>query len=123
MTGAEQDELRCYIVVRRDLKMTRGKESAQVAHAVLGLVLPRAHKARILDWHGQGGGGKIVLSTENAESLMAIAHAAKALGEATYIVTDAGRTMFGGVPTLTCAAIGPAWSSRVRGIFEGCKLR
>ena len=38
-------------------------------------------------------------------------------------IVDAGRTEFGGVPTFTCAAIGPAPAGLINPITGGFKLR
>lgn len=51
---------------------------------------------------------KIVLGVDTEEELLAVHEAAKAAGLPTALIQDMGATEFGGVPTFTTVAIGPA---------------
>jgi peptidyl-tRNA hydrolase, PTH2 family len=105
------------IVIRRDLKMRRGKEYAQAGHASQGwltsqFVAGRGELAVVLgedleSWLGSGT-AKIVVGCTDETELLALVAKAKEAGVYTYVVTDAGNTEFHGVPTITCAAFGPA---------------
>ena len=55
------------IVVRRDLKMSIGKTSAQVAHAALGAYKLSLSKNsdKVTNWENFSGQAKIVLGVEN----------------------------------------------------------
>ena len=50
---------------------------------------------------------KICVRVASEAELLDIEEKAKAAGLGVYVVTDAGHTEFGGVPTKTCLAIGP----------------
>lgn len=79
-----------YIIVRRDLKMRRGKEIAQAAHAAIGLGVP--------------DGPVITLQAKDLSDInLAMSEATKSRWKA-CVVRDAGRTE---VPagTVTCCAI------------------
>ena len=116
----DAEELKQVIVIRRDLKMRRGKEIAQGAHAssawlatvVTEALDPLTHAATVsLDpvafawlttsWR------KVTLQVQTEEELTALHEAALARGLRSHIIRDSGRTEFGGVPTLTALAIGP----------------
>ena len=56
---------------------------------------------------------KICVSVNSEEELIAIYERAKSKGLICSLITDAGLTEFNGVPTKTCAAIGPCWSDEV----------
>ena len=106
------------LVVRRDLKMRRGKEVAQGAHAASMWqarriqhcvmtqtvpVLSNAERAWLFDELST----KVVLQTPSEDSLREVCAAARAAGLRVELVTDVGKTEFDGVPTATCCAIGP----------------
>lgn len=110
------------IVYRRDLKMRKGKIAAQVAHAALRVFFQRGAASGTqlqipltpaMSLWVQSGSTKVVLSVESETELLAIHQAARARGVPTALITDSGRTEFGGVPTRTTVAIGPAPSSRI----------
>jgi PTH2 family peptidyl-tRNA hydrolase len=119
------DEVKQVIVIRRDLKMRRGKEIAQGSHAS-GAWLMEAVAASI-DAQGQaelsldpvariwvtGSWRKVTLQVRSEEELVELHDAATALGLRSHLVRDSGRTEFGGVPTLTALAIGPDLADRI----------
>lgn len=110
------------IVIRKDLKMRRGKEIAQGAHASIAWLTNRLelieYKGRdeviydcILedfenDWI-EGSFTKVTCKVDSEEELMAIYEAAKKARLNVQLITDAGKTEFNGVPTRTCLAVGP----------------
>lgn len=106
------------IVVRKDLKMRRGKEIAQGSHGsghwsnTELLAAFRENRPPVLtpwqeEWLGDGRWAKTVLQTESEEELLAVYEAAKAAGLDAQLITDSGTTEFHGVPTNTCVSIGP----------------
>lgn len=114
------------IVIRKDLKMRRGKEIAQGAHAAMAWLLAT------LDEHGLRECGAfedffdlneltwikeshaMICCQVNSESeLIELDKAAKAVGLKSYLIQDEGRTEFGGKPTYTCLAIGPDESEKI----------
>jgi PTH2 family peptidyl-tRNA hydrolase len=111
------------LLYRRDLKMRKGKIAAQCAHASLKVLLDQATDdgddritiqmdPSMAAWV-RGSFTKIVLSVESEAELLAAHAAAIALGLPTSLITDSGRTEFGGVPTRTTVAIGPAPSEEI----------
>lgn len=119
------------IVMRKDLKMRRGKEIAQGCHASMaaitnlmferaaptgefshhevvserGLFLRNAHKY-VREWL-DGKFTKICLVVDTEAELHEIHNKARLKGMHGALIQDAGLTEFGGVPTYTCCSIGP----------------
>ena len=103
------------IVVRQDLNMRVGKIAAQSAHAAMLFLVDRpARELNDLEqaWLARGM-TKICLRVESDVELLDVMAAARAAGLTVHSVTDAGRTAFDGVPTLTCCAIGPNEADRI----------
>ncbi len=107
-------------MIRRDLKMRRGKEIAQGAHASSAWISYAVADAADPDtgvaivtldpvafaWI-TGSFRKITLQVQTDEELVALHEHALRLGLRSHLITDSGRTEFGGVPTRTALAIGP----------------
>jgi PTH2 family peptidyl-tRNA hydrolase len=115
-------EYKQVIVVRADLKMSRGKACAQVAHACLGAaeVAMREHAEWYEAWK-RSGEKKVVVRGENQEHLGRLFQEAKRLRLPCFLVKDAGLTQ---LPpgTTTALAIGPAPSQQVDLITGELKL-
>ena len=117
------------IVMRRDLKMRKGKIAAQAGHACIDAILMALSKEGRLndfettndgialrdtdkpttplsDWFKYGC-AKICVYVDSEEELMNIADKAKEKGIIAAVITDAGMTEFHGVPTKTCLALEP----------------
>ena len=117
------------IVMRRDLKMRKGKIAAQAGHACIDAILMALSKEGRLndfettndgialrdtdkpatplsDWFKYGC-AKICVYVDSEEKLMNIADKAKEKGIIAAVITDAGMTEFHGVPTKTCLALEP----------------
>ncbi len=117
------------IVMRRDLKMRKGKIAAQAGHAAIEAVLMALCKegrlgdlemteegmmlktegkdaTALSEWFSYGC-AKICVYVDSEEALLAIASAAKEKGILSAVITDAGMTEFHGVPTKTCLALEP----------------
>lgn len=118
------------ILIRRDLKMRRGKEIAQGAHAAMAfltsVISPEGHFKRSLThkellWVS-GSFTKVVLQVQSWESLMDAFRLAKDHGIQAKLITDNGTTEFGGVPTVTALAIGPEDSDVLDPLFGNLKL-
>lgn len=124
--GTDPEDVKQVIVIRRDLKMRRGKEIAQGSHAssawittmVTSAIDPVTRIATVtLDpvtyaW-ATASWRKVTLQVQTEEELVALHEAAQARGLRSHLVRDSGRTEFGGVPTLTALAIGPDLSSLI----------
>lgn len=115
------------ILIRKDLKMRRGKEIAQGSHAAMaflnerieqGLTDPNATQVSIAlspiekAWL-QRGHAKVCLRVNSEAELLDYHQKAQAQGLSSHVITDSGRTEFGGVPTLTACAIGPDEVDRI----------
>lgn len=111
------------IIIRKDLKMRRGKECSQTAHASMAFmsnILRESIKNQsvpvinyvISEWVN-GIFTKIVLQAENEETLLEIDKVAKEAGILSNLITDCGLTEFGGVPTITALALGPDESEKI----------
>ncbi len=92
------------IVVRDDLKLSRGKIAVQVAHASIIGFLKSDEKIRKI-WLEEGQ-KKIVLKVDSLDKLLEIKDKAERAGLKTGIVIDAGLTE---IPpnTITAIVIGP----------------
>lgn len=117
------------IVMRKDLNMRKGKMIAQGAHASMAAVIQLAEVtgedgnsvfrtfdielgSALDDWLN-GSFTKICLSVNSEEELHKVYAEAHNKGLICSLIKDAGRTEFGGVPTYTCCAIGPAWADEI----------
>lgn len=118
------------IIIRRDLKMRRGKEIAQGAHAAMAFLteiitpeggLKRPLTSKELQWVG-GSFTKVVLQVPNWDALIKAFQLAKEFGIAAKLVTDNGATEFNGAPTVTALAIGPEDSDALDPLFGNLKL-
>ena len=113
-----------FIVDGKKVTPRKGKYIAQGAHAALKAVLDlgffvedevvvyfEGHDA-LRDWI-KGQFTKICTYVETEEELLEVYNKAKEKGLICSLITDAGHTEFNGVPTITCCAIGPAWSDEL----------
>jgi PTH2 family peptidyl-tRNA hydrolase len=131
------------IIIRKDLKMRRGKEIAQGSHASMAFLIRKMEsfgglwefdispstinenyipiKDDITKWIS-GGQTKITLQIHSEKELMDLFEVASARGLRSHYITDAGRTEFKGVPTITALAIGPNESEEIDKITGHLKL-
>ena len=126
------------IVMRLDLKNSNGhkvrtgKLIAQGAHASMKAVLDQMVskdgkmildlKDKALQSWIDGKFTKICVSVDSESELFEIVNKAQSAGLTCALITDAGLTEFGGVPTRTCCAIGPNWAEDVDKITGHLKL-
>ena len=92
------------ILVRGDLKLPKGKLSAQVAHAAVDAT-SKSDK-RVVDLWKKEGGKKIVLEVKDEKELFKYRQMAEDFGLKTALITDAGHTVVE-PGTITCLGIGP----------------
>lgn len=119
------------IVVRRDLKMRKGKIAAQAGHAcVEATLMALAHEGRLdkirlsadatwayLDDEGtaptplsewfDAGVAKVCVYVDSEEELLDLARRGREAGFLVALIRDAGFTEFHGEPTYTCLAFEP----------------
>lgn len=110
-------ELKQVIVVRKDLKLGKGKLASQVAHASISAAEKSKWKREWL----KGLQKKSVLKCRDLNELMEIYENAKNVGLPAEIIQDAGRTH---IPagTVTCVGIGPAPEDEIDKITGKLKL-
>ena len=107
------------ILVRKDLKLPKGKMAAQVAHASVESTL-KSVKEKIKAWRMEGM-KKVVLSVENEKELIKYNQIAKDAGLTTALITDAGQTVLK-PGTKTTVAIGPDKDEKIDKITSNLKL-
>ena len=114
------------IVIRRDLRMRRGKEIAQGAHASMAWlrqrVMPhltpagRADQVKISEaeraWL-ELSMRKVTVKVGSEQELLDVYEKALGAGLVVHLITDRGLTEFGGVPTRTCLAVGPDYDDLI----------
>lgn len=129
------------IVVRKDVKMPAGKILAQVSHASMATILhlvktttvdgietrsftldPTNSVDRAVQEWLDGSFTKVVVGVETEAELLQLYADAEALGIPCSKIVDSGRTVFKGIPTLTCCAFGPAYSDVLHGLTGHLKL-
>lgn len=119
------------IVMRKDLKMRRGKEIAQGGHATCSFLV-RMLQVMENDWNENCEINapstyfskaewewcsslfkKVTVQVNSEDELVQIYIAAKKANLQAHLITDSGLTEFNGVPTKTCCAIGPDEESKI----------
>lgn len=137
----QKDKVKQAIVIRKDLKMRRGKEIAQGAHASMKWLVDRINT--FIDFHPDspppqcvhdyhfkypeiawmtGLFTKVCLQVNSEQELLDVYEAAKKAGLEASLITDAGLTEFNGEPTTTCCAIGPDYEENIDKITKELKL-
>ena len=117
-----EDDIKMMIVMRRDLRMRKGKIAAQAGHACVQATLdalsrlpednPQEEQEAIeerfpfLFWlnHGQK---KVCVYVDGEDALLNVYRSLEARGIHAALIQDAGHTEFHGEPTLTCLATEP----------------
>ena len=123
------------IVMRRDLKLRKGKIAAQAGHACVEAVLmalvregrgadlrasdgwawvehDQDDATPLTDWF-DAGVAKVCVYVDSEEELLDLAARGRELGFAVALVRDAGHTEFHGEPTYTCLAFEPLPAERI----------
>lgn len=128
-----------FIIDGKKITPRKGKYIAQGAHASLKAILDLMRSSDLLattslvldlpdnelknnvylkersalqDWI-TGSFTKVCCVVETEEEIVDLYNKAKEKGLICSIIKDNGLTEFNGVPTITCCAIGPAWSDEV----------
>ena len=123
------------IVVRRDLKMRKGKIAAQSGHACVEAVLMALAKENRLsdvrvedgwvqlaetgrdatplsEWFARGV-AKICVYVDSEEALLDLAKQGEDAGFCVALIQDAGHTEFHDEPTYTCLAFEPLYPEQI----------
>ncbi len=109
------------IVLRKDLNMRKGKMVAQGSHACMKATLENINHPDVKKWL-DGRFTKICVSVNSEEELFEIYQKALNANLVCSLILDAGLTEFGGEPTYTAVAVGPAKDDRVDQITGHLKL-
>lgn len=107
------------ILVRQDLKMSKGKMSAQCSHASVEAVL-KSNKDKVEEWRSEGM-KKVILKVKDEKELFEYKRLAEREKLTTALIKDAGLTEFK-EPTITCLAIGPDSEEKINKITKNLKL-
>jgi len=125
-------DIKQVIVVRRDLKMRKGKIGAQCAHAAMKFLIDNDESKQsdqlfvklsiqeatwVRDLFT-----KIVVGVDSEDELQDLIFKAKLANIEVHPIIDSGITEFHNVATLTCAAFGPAESDEIDRITGNLKL-
>lgn len=111
--------LKQVILVRTDIKMSKGKVAAQVAHAAVNAALS-VNKKLLKNWR-ETGMKKITLKVESEEDLYKYQQLAEEKDIITSLITDAGHTEIA-PGTKTCLAIGPGPEIQIDKITGNLKI-
>ncbi len=112
-------EYKQVILVRQDLKLSKGKMSSQVSHASVEATL-KSDQDKVRSWRGKGM-KKVVLKVKDEKELLKYKRLADELGLVNSLVKDAGRTEIK-PGTLTCLAIGPDLLEKVDKVSKDLKM-
>jgi peptidyl-tRNA hydrolase, PTH2 family len=103
-------EYKQVILVRDDLKLPKGKMSAQVSHASVDCVL-KSEKRFVHEWKQQGA-KKVVLRVPDEKELLKFKSILDDEGIMTALIKDAGHTVVE-PGTITCLGAGPDQSDKI----------
>jgi PTH2 family peptidyl-tRNA hydrolase len=109
----EAGEYKLVIVMRSDLKMTKGKMAAQASHAAVACAFNYKKKdPKGFDRWDASGQKTVVVKVDTQAELFEIKAVADAQSMPNCVITDAGRTE---VPegSITCIGIGPGPEDQV----------
>ena len=118
---AEQNT-KMVIVMRTDLNMRKGKMVAQGAHAAMAILTKCPEYPPILRKWLEKSYTKVCVGVDSKEELVELYDKAKKAGVLCSLIVDNGQTEFKGIPTATCAAIGPDYCEAIDVITGGLKL-
>ena len=125
-------DIKQIIVVRKDLKMRKGKLAAQVAHAAMKFILDNneSNKPDHINLTLSNAEAiwckelftKVVVGCDSLEELETLILKAQLSNVSVYPIIDSGKTEFNNEPTLTCASFGPDNSNELNKITGHLKL-
>lgn len=114
--------LKLALVVRTDLRLSKGKAAAQCAHAAIACYERAARtQAPVLQQWLAAGQPKIVLRIDSLAELERVQLAARAAGVVEASIMDAGRTQVA-AGTVTVLGVGPATEKAVNALVGELKL-
>jgi len=121
--------------------MRRGKEISQGSHSSMAFITKQLKEPKTIfgKWWRKffpkkikltksqqlwlnNSFAKVTVQVDSEDELLEIEQKAKEIGIECNLITDSGRTEFGGVPTKTCLALGPDYSDKIDLITGNLKL-
>ena len=128
-------DIKQVIVMRKDLKVRKGKMIAQACHASIMFMSKEIREGwspapldcdigftkEQLEWI-RGSFKKVCVGVESDDELLEIYRKARQAGLVVHMVTDSGKTEFHGVATRTCLAIGPDEAEKIDKVTGDLKL-
>ena len=116
------EDVKQVIVVRKDLKMSKGKTAVQVAHASLSAAeIAKKENGEIFQKWKAHGQAKIAVKVSSLTELLKVKDMVNDLNLPFFIVEDRGLTQIE-AGTITCLGIGPVFSSKIDRITKELKL-
>jgi len=113
------EEYKQVILVRKDLKLPKGKLAVQVAHASVEATL-KSDKKNISEWRKQGM-KKVALYVETLKDIFTFKSQAEEADLTDALIIDAGKTVVE-PGTITCLAIGPDRSEKIDRLTSNLKM-
>ncbi len=107
------------VVVRKDLKLSKGKLAAQVAHASLESYKQSPFESQ-LEWEAWGS-KKVVLKANDLREILEVQKGAKKAGLPYVLIKDAGKTEVK-PGTVTVLGIGPCQEDEVDKVTGHLKM-
>ena len=106
-------EYKMAIITRKDLKLTKGKLAAQVAHAAVEctLLTKKNNSKWFKKWINEGA-KKAILKTDKIDDFYSLKELAVSLKISSVIISDAGHTELP-AGTITVLGIGPGPSNLI----------
>lgn len=116
------EECKMVLIIRTDLKMTKGKVAAQCAHAALACFksVSRSNPEILARWERMGQ-AKITLKADSEEELLTLYASAMSLDVTAKYIRDAGRTQIAS-GSMTVLGLGPAPVSVINKVSGHLKL-
>lgn len=125
------------IVIRKDLKMRKGKIAAQASHASLNALMPnividddgfslpseiyKGYFDDVKEWL-KGSHAKVVIYVNSEQELLDVYDQAVSNGLPASLIRDNGLTEFNGVKTYTAVGIGPVRNEMFIGLTDHLPL-
>ncbi len=106
-------------MVRKDLKLPKGKLAAQVSHASVEAVL-KSEKKLVSKWK-RAGMKKIVLKVEDLDQLLLLKTKADDFNIKSSLIEDAGHTVIE-PGTITCLGLGPDEEEKIDKVTGTLKM-
>lgn len=112
-------EYKQVILVRQDLKLPKGKMSAQAAHASVEAALNSPKK--LLEAWRKSGAKKVILKVKDKKELIEFKKKAEMKGLTSALIVDAGKTVLP-KETATCLGIGPDEEKKIDAVTGKLKI-